>query len=67
MVSTSSIRSKKILKTPLPMAAEILKDLNLFVDEDKADFTHVYLAKSGVKDEQGKLIAGHDLWRKSIK
>ena len=54
------------LKTLLPMAIEILKDWNLFVNEGKTDFTHVYLAKSGVKDEQGKLIAGHELWRSSI-
>jgi hypothetical protein len=27
---------------------------------------HVYLAKSGEKDEQGKLIAGNELWRESI-
>ena len=56
-MSTSTMRRKKILKTLVPMATEILKDLSL----------HVYLAKSGVKDEHaGKLIAGHDLWRKSI-
>ena len=54
------------LRTLLPMATEILKDWNLFVNEDKTDFTHVYLAKSGEKDEQGKLIAGNELWRKSI-
>ena len=54
------------LKPLLPMATEVLKDWNLFVNEDKTDFAHVYLAKSGVKDEQGKLTAGHELWRKSI-
>ena len=26
----------------------------------------MYKAKSGMKDEQGKLSAGHELWRKSI-
>ena len=54
------------LRTLLPLATEILKDWNLFVNEDKTDFTHVYLAKSGEKDEQGKLLAGNELWRKSI-
>ena len=48
------------------MATQILKDWNLFVNEDKTDFTHVYLAKSGQKDQQGKLIAGNELCRKSI-
>ena len=54
------------MRTLLPMATEVLKDWKLFVIEDETDFTNVYLAKSGVKDEQGKLIAGHELWRKSI-
>ena len=48
------------------MATEILKDWDLFVNEDKADFTHVYQAKLGVKEEQGKLNTGRELWRKSI-
>ena len=51
------------LKPLLPMATEVLKDWNLFVNEDKTDFAHVYLAKSGVEDEQGLLIAGHELWK----
>ena len=54
------------LRTILPSATEILNDWNLFVNEDKTDFTHVYLASSGEKDEQGNLIAGNELWRKSI-
>ena len=33
------------------MDIEILKDWKLFVNEDETDFTHVYLARSGVKDE----------------
>ena len=32
----------------------------------KTDATQVDLVKSGVKEEQGKLIAEHELWRKSI-
>ena len=39
------------------MATEILKDLNLFVNENKIDFAHVHLTKSGVKEEQGKFVA----------
>ncbi|KAL5260789.1 hypothetical protein ACHWQZ_G010818 [Mnemiopsis leidyi] len=54
------------LKALLPIATEVLKDWNLFVNEDKTDFTHVYLAEKGVKDDQGKPIAGNKLWRKSI-
>ena len=40
---------EKNLKVLLPMATEVLKDWNLFVNEDKTDFTHVYLAKKGLK------------------
>ena len=54
------------LRTLLPLATEVLKDWNLFVNEDKTDFTHVYLAGRGEKDDQGKPIAGNELWRKSI-
>ena len=42
-----------------PGRSEDFKDWNLFVNEDKTDFTHMYLAKSGMKDELGKLKAGH--------
>jgi hypothetical protein len=59
-------KEEENLKTLLPMATEILKDWNLFVNEDKTDFTHVWLAKSDDKDEQGKLISGNELLRKSI-
>ncbi|XP_063687758.1 uncharacterized protein LOC134821025 [Bolinopsis microptera] len=54
------------LRELLPIATEVLKDWNLFVNEDKTDFTHVYLAEKGAKDDQGKPIAGNELWRKSI-
>lgn len=50
----------------LPIATEILKDWNLFVNEGKTEFMHVYLAMSGEKDEKGNVIAGNELWRKSI-
>ncbi len=54
------------LRAILPQATAILKSWNLFVNEDKTDFTHVYLARTGEKDGDGKLIAGRELWRKSI-
>ena len=37
----------------LPMATEILMSWNLFVNEDKTDFTRVYLAHSKEKDANG--------------
>ena len=54
------------LKALLPLATEVLKSWNLFVNEDKTDFTHVYLAKASEKDENGKKVAGSECWRKSI-
>ncbi len=57
---------KETLRTLLPIATEILKDWNLFVNEGKTEFMHVYLAMSGEKDEKGNVIAGNELWRKSI-
>ncbi|KAL5253305.1 hypothetical protein ACHWQZ_G013176 [Mnemiopsis leidyi] len=54
------------LRQILPMATEILKSWNLFINEDKTDFTHVYLAKSGEKDTNGKPLTGSEEWRKSI-
>ena len=47
------------LRTPLPLATKVLKDWNLFVNEDKADFTHVYLAGRGEKHYQGNPIGGN--------
>ena len=54
------------LRALLPIATEVLKDWNLFVNEDKTDFTHVYLAEKGAKDDAGNPIAGSESWRKSI-
>ncbi|KAL5254930.1 hypothetical protein ACHWQZ_G014395 [Mnemiopsis leidyi] len=46
------------LKAVLPIATEVLKNWNLFINEDENDFTHVYSAEKGVKDNQGKPSAG---------
>ena len=54
------------LRTILPEATEILKSWNLFVNEDKTDFTRVYLANSREMDTSGKFVAGSEEWRKSI-
>ena len=54
------------LKSILPVATAILRSWNLFVNEDKTDFTRVYLARPGEKDAAGKPIAGSEAWRRSI-
>lgn len=52
----------------LAIATEFLKDLNLFVNEDKTKYLMYtkYLAEKGVKDDQGKPITGNELCRQSI-
>ena len=54
------------LRAILPVATAILKKWNLFVNESKTDFTHVYLANSREKDSAGNPVAGNEEWRKSI-
>ena len=54
------------LRAILPQATAILKKWNLFVNEDKTDFTHVYLARTGEVDSDGNLLSGNEAWRKSI-
>ena len=54
------------LRKILPMATEILKSWNLFVNEEKTDFTRVYLANSREEDTNGNPLAGGEEWRKSI-
>ena len=49
-----------------PQATAILKEWNLFVNEDKTDFTHVYLARTGEVDSDGNPLSGNEAWRKSI-
>ena len=46
------------LEGVLTIATEDLKDLNIFVNEDKTDFTHV-ITEKGVNDN--KPIAGKEL------
>ena len=54
------------MRAILPQATAILKKWNLFVNEDKTDFTHVYLASTGEVDSDGNLLSGNEARRKSI-
>ena len=54
------------LKHILPMATDVLKSWNLFVNEDKTEFVRVYLADKNERDQDGKLVAGNEPWRKSV-
>ena len=47
------------LRAILPQATAILKKWNLFVNEDKTDFTHVYLASTGEADIQRRINLGY--------
>ena len=54
------------LSAILPQAQEILKKWNLYVNEDKTEFTHIYLATKSDRDNDGNPLSGNEAWRKSI-
>ena len=54
------------LRAILPQAQEILKKWNLYVNEDKTEFTHIYLATKSDRDNDGNPLSGNEAWRKSI-
>ena len=54
------------LRSILPQATAILRSWNLYVNEDKTEFCHVYLAGKEVTDENGNPVNGNEPWRKSI-
>ena len=54
------------LKAILPVATDILKSWNLFVNSDKTEFSHVFLANRGDTGDDGKPLVGNEPWRKSI-
>jgi len=56
---------KDTLKSLLPLAAEQLQDANLFMNQAKTEFTHVFLADTQERDEQDLSLRGHEEWRKS--
>jgi hypothetical protein len=56
---------RKTLDELLPIAARKLKKENLFMNEAKTEFTHVYLPQANEKTDDGKAIPGTEEWRKS--
>ena len=50
----------------LPIATDVLKSWNLFVNSDKTELSHVFLAKRGDVDDDGNLLVGNEPWRKSV-
>ena len=56
---------KEPLDGLLPVAAEQLKAVNLFMNEAKTEYTHVYLANSHEVNQEGDNIRGEEKWRKS--
>jgi len=57
---------EETLRAILPQATSILKEWNLFVNEDKTEFVHVHLASPRDRDSDGNLLSGNEAWRKSI-
>ncbi len=56
---------KQPLEDLLPTAAEQLKDVNLFMNKAKTEFTHVLLADTQEVDEDDVPLRGKEKWRKS--
>lgn len=56
---------KEVLKKLLPIAADQLKVANLFVNEAKTEFTHVYLSNKQKESENDTPVRGEEKWRKS--
>ena len=56
---------KDTLDRLLPTAGQILKDSNLFMNEAKTEFTHVYLSDTQEKGENDELLRGKEEWRNS--
>ena len=56
---------KKPLDQLQPVAAEKLKVDNLFMNETKTEFSHVYLAETTETDSNGKGLRGNESWRKN--
>ena len=56
---------KDTLDRLLPIAGQILKDSNLFMNEAKTEFTHVYLSDTQEKGENDELLRGKEEWRNS--
>ena len=56
---------KKPLDQLQLVAAEKLKVDNLFMNETKTEFSHVYLAEATELDPHGKTLRGNESWRKN--
>ena len=58
-------KEKETLDNVLPIAAAKLKDVNLFMNEAKTEFTHVYLSDNRAGDDDADPVRGYEQWRKS--
>ena len=56
---------KKPLDHLQSVAAEKLKVHNLFKNETKTKFSHIYLAETTEIDSHGKALHGNESWRKN--
>ena len=57
---------KEPLDRLLPIAAEQLEAVNLFMNEAKTEHTHVYLSHKHEESENGDPTRGEETWRKSM-
>ena len=56
---------KETLTRLLPVAAEQLKEANLFVNEAKTEFTHIHLSGKQEQNGNDNPVRGEETWRKS--
>ena len=56
---------KETLTRLLPVAAEQLKEANLFVNEAKTEFTHIHLSGKQEQSRNDNPVRGEEKWRKS--
>ena len=58
---------KESLEAILPIAKEVFKEFNLFINTEKTEFTHVFLAPVGetIPGRDDTMLRGNEDWRKS--
>ena len=58
---------KESLEAILPIAKEVFKELNLFINTEKTEFTHVFPAPVGetIPGRDDTMLRGNEDWRKS--
>ena len=59
---------EQTLRNMLPIVTEVLREWSLYVNEDKTEFTHIYLADPDERTPNGEKVRANKLepWRNSV-